>query len=470
VIALPLAEVARLAGGVVGGGDALVTAPAERDSRQVAPGGLFVAIVGERVDGHDFVDQALAAGAVASLVSRPVAGPHVLVDDVLEALGRLARAVLDRLASDGLVVVGLTGSSGKTSTKDLLAQVLAAAGPTVATEGSMNNEIGVPLTALRAEPSTCHLVVEMGARGAGHIEYLCGITPPRIGIVLNVGTAHASEFGSKEATAQAKSELVRALPDAAGGGIAVLNADDPLVSAMAAVTGARVVTVGQDAGADVRAADVRLDEQGRPSYVLHSSHGEPVPVRLPLHGAHHVANSLATAAVALELGLAPAEVADALERVSPTSRWRMEVTQRADGVTVVNDAYNANPDSVRAALEALTAMSTGRRTVAVLGEMLELGAASAEEHREVGRLARRLDVDRLVVVGGGARAIHDGALAAGAVDGEESVVVADVPAALATLGAMLRPGDVVLVKASRGAGLERVAAGLLAEQAAGGDA
>jgi UDP-N-acetylmuramoyl-tripeptide--D-alanyl-D-alanine ligase len=470
VIALPLAEVARLAGGVVGGGDALVTAPAERDSRQVAAGGLFVAIVGERVDGHDFVDRALAAGAAASLVSRPVAGPHVLVDDVLDGLGRLARAVTDRLASDGLVVVGLTGSSGKTSTKDALAQVLVAAGPTVATEGSLNNEIGVPLTALCAEPGTRHLVVEMGARGAGHIAYLCGITPPRIGVVLNVGTAHASEFGSKEATAAAKSELVRALPDAAAGGVAVLNADDPLVAAMASVTSARVVTVGQDASADLRAGDVRLDERGRPSYVLHTTRGEAVPVRLPLHGAHHVGNSLAAAAVALELGLSPAAVADALGRVTPTSRWRMEVTERADGVTVVNDAYNANPDSVRAALEALTAMSTGRRTVAVLGEMLELGAASAEEHRGVGRLARRLDIDRLVIVGGGARAIHDGALAAGAVDGEESVVVADVPAAVTTLGAMLRPGDVVLVKASRGAGLERVAAGLLAEPASGGEA
>lgn len=467
MIALRLAEVARLTGGTTDAGDVLVTAPAERDSRQVAAGGLFVAVVGERVDGHDFVEQALAAGAAASLVARPVPGPHVVVDDVIEALGLLARAVIDRLVPAGLVVVGLTGSSGKTSTKDLLAQVLARAAPTVATEGSLNNEIGVPLTALRAEPGTRHLVVEMGARGAGHVAELCRVTPPRIGVVLNVGTAHAGEFGSREATARAKSELVQVLPDATAGGVAVLNADDPLVAAMAAVTAARVVAVGRAPHADVRADEVRLDVHGRPSYVLHTTYGEPVQVRLPLHGWHHVGNSLAAAAVALELGLSPVAVADVLGRVTTTSRWRMEVTDRPDGVTVVNDAYNANPDSVRAALEALVAMAGGRRTWAVLGEMLELGAASRVEHQEVGRLARRLDVDRLVVVGESARAIHTGALAEGAVDGEESVVVADVPAALAMLGPQLRSGDLVLVKASRGAALERVAAGLLDPSNAG---
>jgi UDP-N-acetylmuramoyl-tripeptide--D-alanyl-D-alanine ligase len=462
VIPLRLAEVAELAGGEVGGGDpdALVSAPAAHDSRAVVAGGLFVAVRGDRVDGHDYTGQALAGGAVASLVSRPVPGPHVLVEDTVAALGRLARVVVGRLVERGLLVVGV---SGKTSTKDLLAHLLAQAGPTVAPEGSFNTEIGVPLTALRADTETRHLVLEMGARGIGHVAYLCEMAPPRLGVVLNVGSAHAGEFGSREATARAKSELVQALPDAAAGGVAVLNADDRLVAAMASDTRARVVTVGTSPAADVRATDVRLDERGRPSYVLHAPGHDPVPVTLPLHGAHHVANSLAAAAVALEVGPLPGEVAGGLARVTPSSRWRMEVTERDDDVLVVNDAYNANPDSVRAALEALVAMARGRRAWAVLGEMLELGAASAAEHEEVGRLARRSGVDRLVVVGEGARAVHAGAVAEGAVEGEESVVVADVPAALRLLAAEVRPGDVVLVKASRGAGLERVAAGLLGD-------
>jgi UDP-N-acetylmuramoyl-tripeptide--D-alanyl-D-alanine ligase len=470
VIPLRLAELAGLAGGEVGAGeaDALVSAPAAADSRLVVSGGLFVAVRGERVDGHDYVEQALAAGAVASLASRPVPGPHVLVEDTVAALGRLARAVVDRLVEGGTHVVGLTGSSGKTSTKDLLAHLLAPAGPTVAPEGSLNTEVGVPLTVLRADAGTRHLVLEMGARGVGHIAYLCRVAPPRLGVVLNVGSAHAGEFGGREATARAKSELVQALPDASAGGVAVLNLDDPLVAAMAAVTSARVVTVGTSPEADVRATDVRLDERGRPSYLLHAPGAEPVPVTLPLHGEHHVANSLAAVAVALELGPAAGEVAEGLGRVTPASRWRMEVTERSDGVLVVNDAYNANPDSVRAALAALAAMAGGRRTWAVLGEMLELGAASVAEHEAVGRLARRSGVDRLVAVGEGARAVHAGALAEGALEGEESVVVADVPAALELLASQLRPGDAVLVKASRGAGLERVAAGLLgADQGTG---
>jgi UDP-N-acetylmuramoyl-tripeptide--D-alanyl-D-alanine ligase len=263
VIPLHLAELARLAGGVVGAGDALVTAPVAVDSREVVPGGLFAAVRGKRVDGHDFVEQALDHGARASLVSRPVAGAHVLVDDVVVALGRLARGVVDVLVPGGLVVVGVTGSSGKTSTKDLLAQLLSGAGPTVAPVGSFNNEIGVPLTALRADAGTAYLVVEMGARGAGHIADLCRTTPPRIGVVLNVGTAHAGEFGGSEATARAKSELVQALPAAAAGGVAVLNADDRRVVAMAGLTTARVVTVGTAPAADVRAEEVRLDARGR---------------------------------------------------------------------------------------------------------------------------------------------------------------------------------------------------------------
>jgi len=458
MIALTLGEIAELVGGTAtlhGDADVVVTAPAGVDSRRVAPGGLFVAAVGEHVDGHDFVGAALAAGAAASLVTRNVEGPHVVVRDVIGALGVLCRAVVDRLVIGGqLQVVALTGSSGKTGTKDLLAQALRGLGPTVATEENLNNELGVPLTALVADESTRHLVLEMGARVIGDITYLTAIAPPRIGLVLNVGAAHVGEFGGKEMTARAKSELVQALPSAADGGVAVLNADDVMVAAMADVTPARVVTFGAGPGADVRAHGVTLDPHGRPRFVLHAGL-LAAPVSLQTHGAHQVSNALAAAAVALALGMALDDVAAALSAAEPRSRWRMQVTQRPDGVTVVNDAYNANPDSMRAGLEALVAMrrTGGGRTWAVLGEMLELGAASDAEHAEIGRLTRKLGVDRLVVVGPGARGIHAGAVADGARDGEDSVAVPDSVAAHSLLRDALRPGDLVFFKSSRDAGL-----------------
>jgi UDP-N-acetylmuramoyl-tripeptide--D-alanyl-D-alanine ligase len=466
VIALTLGEIAELVGGRVvpldaSGVDAtdasgvLVTAPASVDSRRMAVGGLFVAAVGEHVDGHDYVAAALAAGAAGSLVTREVEGPHVVVDDVVVALGRLARAVVDRLVTGGeLQVVALTGSSGKTSTKDLLAQVLHELGPTVATAENLNNELGVPLTALVAEESTRYLVLEMGARVVGDIAYLTGVAPPRIGLVLNVGAAHSGEFGGLAATARAKSELVQALPSAADGGIAVLNTDDPRVAAMTEVTPARVVSFGVSSDADVRADHVTLDAAGRPSFLLHVG-AVTAPVSLQLHGAHQVSNALGAAAVATELGLDVSAVADALRKATSRNRWRMQVTHRADGVTVVNDAYNANPDSMRAGLEALVAMGRASqgRTWAVLGEMLELGAASDAEHAKIGRLARTLGVDRLVVVGQAAHGIHAGALALGARDGEDSVAVPDSVAAHSLLRDALRAGDLVLFKSSRDAGL-----------------
>ena len=466
MIALTLGEIAELVGGAVeprSAADVLVTAPASVDSRRMPPGGLFVAAVGENVDGHDYVGAALAAGAAASLVTRPVEGPQVVVHDVVAALGHIARAVVDRLVIDGqLQVVALTGSSGKTGTKDLLAQTLHEYGTTVATAESLNNELGVPLTALVADESTRHLVLEMGARVIGDIAYLTEVAPPRIGLVLNVGAAHLGPFGGKEAIARAKSELVQALPSADAGGVAVLNADDDLVAAMATVTTARVVTFGASTGADVRAVDVSLDEQSRPSFVLHAgsaaapgSPAESAAISLRMHGAHHVSNALGVAAVALALGMSLERIAAALNAAEARSRWRMQVTQRPDGVTVVNDAYNANPDSMRAGLEALVTMSRSGdgRTWAVLGEMLELGAASDTEHAEIGRLSRKLGVDRLVVVGQGARGIHAGAVADGARDGEDSVAVPDSQTAQSLLREALRPGDVVLFKSSRDAGL-----------------
>jgi UDP-N-acetylmuramoyl-tripeptide--D-alanyl-D-alanine ligase len=475
MIPMTLAEVAEAVGGRLhrANGAERVTGSVEFDSRAVGPGGLFVALPGERVDGHDFAASAHAAGAVGVLAGRPVDVPAVLVGEpgadselqfaaVLAALSRLAAEVVSRLP--GMEIVGLTGSSGKTSTKDLVAAVLAPLGDTVAPPGSFNNELGHPWTVLRADRRTRNLVLELSARGRGHIAALCAVAPPRIGVVLNVGTAHLGEFGSPEAVAVAKGELVEALPAAHAGGVAVLNADDPRVAAMAARTSARVVTFSSASGAtassacgamaDVRATDVRLDVTGRASFRLVTPRGA-AQVALRLVGAHQVSNALAAAAVGLELGAEPEQLADVLGAAAPASRWRMEVTERPDGVTVINDAYNANPESMRAGLEALAAISgSTRRAWAVLGGMAELGDTAPEAHAGVGRFAARLGVRHLVAVGAADyRAGY----------GEGSMLVPDVAAALEVLHERLRPGDVVLVKASRAAGLERIAAGLLAD-------
>ncbi|ALV36239.1 UDP-N-acetylmuramoyl-tripeptide--D-alanyl-D-alanine ligase [Streptomyces sp. CdTB01] len=464
MIALSLAEIAEVVGGQthdIPDPSVQVTAPVVRDSRQVEPGSLFVAFVGERVDGHDYARQVVEAGAVAVLASRPVGVPAIVVDDVQSALGALARHVVRRL---GATLVALTGSAGKTSTKDLIAQVLQRKAPTVFTPGSLNNEIGLPLTALSATEETKFLVLEMGARGIGHIRYLTELTPPRIGLVLNVGSAHIGEFGGREQIAQAKGELVEALPE---DGAAILNADDPFVRAMASRTKARVVFFGESDEADVRAENVRLTDTGQPAFRLHTPSGAS-DVTMRLYGEHHVSNALAAAAVAHELGMSAEEIATALSEADSLSRWRMEVTERPDGVTIVNDAYNANPESMRAALRALVAMGKGRRTWAVLGKMAELGDEALAEHDAVGRLAVRLNVGKLVAVGGReASWLQLGAYNEGSW-GEESVHVSDAQAAIDLLRSELRPGDVVLVKASRSVGLESVAQALLETGAAGG--
>ncbi|MGW6858864.1 UDP-N-acetylmuramoyl-tripeptide--D-alanyl-D-alanine ligase [Streptomyces xanthophaeus] len=465
MIDLSLAEIADITGGRphdIPDPSVRITGPVVIDSRQVEAGSLFAAFDGEHVDGHDYAVRAVEAGAAAVLAARPVGVPAVVVPDVEKALGALARAVVQRLGTD---VVALTGSAGKTSTKDLIAQVLQAHAPTVWTPGSLNNEIGLPLTALKATAETRHLVLEMGARGIGHIAYLTGLTPPRIGLVLNVGTAHIGEFGGREQIAQAKGELVEALPAEAEGGVAVLNADDPLVRAMSGRTKARTVLFGEAEDADVRATEVRMAPGGQPAFTLHTPTGCS-DVTLRLYGEHHVSNALAAAAVAHVLGMSVSEIATALSGAGTLSRWRMEVTERADGVTIVNDAYNANPESMRAALRALAAMggsarANGGRTWAVLGPMAELGEASLAEHDAVGRLAVRLNVSKLVAVGGReASWLQLGAYNEGSW-GEESVVVSDAQAAVDLLRSELRPGDVVLVKASRSIGLERVALALL---------
>ncbi|HEY6478448.1 MAG TPA: UDP-N-acetylmuramoyl-tripeptide--D-alanyl-D-alanine ligase [Streptosporangiaceae bacterium] len=441
---------------------ALVTGPVVIDSRAARPGGLFAALPGEHVDGHDYAAAAVAAGAVAVLATRPCGAPALLVPDVPAALAALAAAVVRALPD--LTIVGITGSAGKTTTKDLTAQLVETLGPTVAPRGSYNNEIGHPLTVLGVTGETKYLISELSARGPGHIAALCRVAPPRLGAVLCVGHAHAGEFGGIEQVALAKSELPAALP---ADGVAVLNADDPRVAAMAARTAARVVTFGTGSGAggrpDVRADGVTTDELGRASFTLVTRAGA-APVRLRLHGAHHVSNALAAAALAAELGMAPDAIAAGLSAAVARSRWRMEVTERDDGVMIVNDAYNANPESVRAALAALADMTAGgRRGFAVLGQMTELGEESQGFHEEVGRLAARAGVAALIVVGEAAGPILAGTKSVPSWSGE-LLHVANAPAAARALEQRLSADDVVLVKASHSVGLQAVALALTGEQ------
>jgi len=488
VIDLTVARVAEIVGGEladISADDAArlhITGTVEFDSRNVTPGGLFLALPGARADGHDHADAAVRAGAVAVLAARPVGVPAIVVKPlgrvdsgagvlehdtdgsgaaVLAALANLASAVAAELVAGGLTIVGITGSSGKTSTKDLIAAVLAPLGEVVAPPGSFNNELGHPWTVLRASADTDFLVLEMSARRPGNIAALAAIAPPSIAVVLNVGTAHLGEFGSREAIAATKAELPQAVPAT---GVVILNADDAAVAAMAEQTAARVVRVSRSRPADVWADAVRLDELARPSFTLRAG-GAAVPVSLAVHGDQQVTNALCAAAVALECGATADQVAEALAAAGPVSRHRMQVITRSDGVTVINDAYNANPDSMRAGLQALAWMAREagrhRRSWAVLGEMAELGDDAISEHDRIGRLAVRLDVSRLVVVGTGRsmHAMHHGAVMEGSWGGE-ATMVADADAALALLQAELGADDVVLVKASNSAGLGALAEAL----------
>lgn len=456
MIPLTLHEIAAAVDGVVVGDESIHVSSVVADSREVIEGSLFVCIPGERVDGHDFAEDALKVGAVACLSSRAVDidMPCVVVTDVVLALGRLAHWYrMERLQA---AVVAITGSSGKTTTKDLLAQILNAVAPTVAPKGSLNTEVGLPLTVLSADADTRFLVLEMGMRGIGHIAELMAIARPSVGVLLNIGSAHVGVVGSHEAIAQGKGEILEGLP---AGGTAIVNSDDPAALAQISRTSARVLLFGQAQEADVRASEVTLDETARPHFVLQSTEGDMVrsaAVALKYAGEHVVSDALAAASAALCLGLSFDAIVSGLESAQPQSRWRMEVCELSNGVTLINDAYNANPESMRAALKTLTAMAAGRRTWAVLGEMLELGQSSVEEHDAIGRLAVRLDVSKFLSIGSRARVMHLGATQEGSW-GDEAVWVADTDAAIALLREDLRPGDIVLVKASRSIGLERVA-------------
>lgn len=423
----------------------------ETDSRLVTPGSIFFALQGEVTDGHLFIEAAVQNGAAVVVAERDVKAsvPVIVVADGVVGLSRLAAAVVEHVRRLGrLKVVGVTGSNGKTSTKNMLRAVLSDVGATIAPEGSFNNHVGAPISMLRIDESTEFLVVEMGASGPGEIARLVEIARPDTGVVLKVGLAHAGGFGGIEGTRAAKAEMVTDLPAT---GTAILNADDDRVAGMASVTAARVVTFGQSAGADYHAADIDVTATGTSFVFTHGAYSRAVSLRIL--GEHHVMNALAALTVVGEWGVDLDRAVTVLESVTRAERWRMEVLQAPDGVTIVNDAYNASPDSVAAALKTL-AQITGpdRRSVAVLGEMAELGEYAQDEHDRVGRLVVRLNVNQLVVVGHAARHIHMAAGLEGSWDGE-SVLVDTVDEAYDLVRASLAPGDVVLLKSSKSAGL-----------------
>ncbi|HVM11425.1 MAG TPA: UDP-N-acetylmuramoyl-tripeptide--D-alanyl-D-alanine ligase [Actinomycetota bacterium] len=444
-----LREIAADLDGVIRGADAPVTSVAT-DTRELRPGSLFVALRGARVDGHDLMDEAARAGAAGALVERSVEAPipTVEVPDTGAALLELAARERDALATP---LVAITGSVGKTSVKDLTAAVLGARFRVTASPRSFNTEVGVPLTILAADERTEAIVCEMGSRGIGHISLLCDVAKPDVGVVTAVGAAHLEMFGSLDVVRDAKAELPEALSE---GGTAVLNADDPVVRGFVDRTRARPLLYGRSEGADVRAVELSLDPEGVPSFTLVAG-GERERVELAVPGEHMASNALAAAACGIALGLSPAECAAALKDAT-VSPWRMERRITPEGVRVLNDAYNANPMSMAAALRSAVWMKGEGRCIAVLGAMAELGPTAAAEHERVGELVARLGVDRLVVVGDDARMIGIGAVREG-VEPDRVRYCRDPEEAAATVRAEARAGDVVLVKGSRAAGLERVA-------------
>jgi UDP-N-acetylmuramoyl-tripeptide--D-alanyl-D-alanine ligase len=452
VIARRLSEVASAVDGQVLGEDVIVTS-AVSDSRAAVPGSLFVALEGERVDGHGFVVEAVSRGSSAALVTRPVTGvPCVEVADTGAALLTLARD--ERRRRTDMTVVGITGANGKTSTKDMTAAVLGTRFRTHASPASFNTEVGLPITLLGAPADAEVVVAEMGARRVGDVALLCEIARPEVVVVTNVGVAHLEVFGSWEAIVEASAEPVEALD---GDGLAVLNADDPVVRGYAERTGAGVRWFGLSHDADVRASELEVDVDGRVRFMLETN-GDRQPVELAVPGEHMVSNALAAAAVGSALGVSATECATALKDAH-VSAWRMEMFTTADDVRVVNDAYNASPESMAAGLKAARWMARDGRLVAVLGHMAELGPIALDEHERLGELIVRVGVDRLITVGDPARMIYRAAVREGQLP-EDALDVDTVQEAIDTLRGWLRPGDVVLVKGSRVVGLERVAEAL----------
>ncbi|NYF10599.1 UDP-N-acetylmuramoyl-tripeptide--D-alanyl-D-alanine ligase [Leifsonia sp. AK011] len=456
MIALTLREVADITGGalVLGGADTVetsVSGDVHTDSRKVSSGALFFALPGEVTDGHLFLDSAVDNGAVLAIVERQTDLPisQVVVDDGVVALASLAREVVARVRALGkLRVVAVTGSNGKTTTKNMLRAILEREGATVAPFGSFNNHVGAPISMLGIDEDTRYLVVEMGASAIGEIASLIGIVMPDVGIVLKVGLAHVGEFGGPDAVERAKSEMVTDLPETA---VAILNIDDARVAKMASLTRASVSWFGLGADAEVRGSDVTASASGT-AFTLEAD-GANIRVELRILGEHHVMNALAAITATRALGIPVERSAAAVADLPRAARWRMEVQSREDGVVIINDAYNASPDSMAAALKTLAQVTApDQRSVAVLGEMAELGEYADEEHDRIGRLVVRLNIRKLVVVGHAARHIHNAAGLEGSWDGE-SVLVADADEAYDVLREELQRGDVVLVKSSGSAGL-----------------
>lgn len=440
-------------GKVLGDEQAIATGSVETDSRLVSAGSLFVAKPGEFADGHDFVLAAQRGGAVAAIVERPVEGTslaQIVVGDAVLALGRLAKHVVETVRAEGILqVIGITGSNGKTSTKNMLNAVLSDVAPTVSPIESFNNEVGAPISMLKIDRATKFLIVEMGAGGEGSIHYLADMARPNIGVMLKVGLAHVGEFGGIETTARIKAELVRALgPEDS----LVLNADDGVVADMAQLTEATKYWFGTNPDAGYRAIDIDSTIDGV-QFSIQYPDGFESRVRLRILGEHQAYNAMATLAVADALGLDRTSSIASLEKLELAERWRMQPLQRADGILIINDAYNASPDSTKAALQTLAHLGkSGRRTVAVLGEMAELGSQSVSEHDAIGRIVVRLNIDELVVIGQGAKLIHMGAMQEGSWDGE-SKFFDSIDEAKAYLRGMLATGDIVLVKSSKSANL-----------------
>lgn len=456
MIALTLATLVAAMDGVLylGGSDTaetLIQGTVVTDSRLVSDGDLFFAVPGEFTDGQLFALSAQERGAVLVVCEsrQAINVSQIVVPDAAVALASLARFVVAEVRSrGGLRVVGITGSNGKTTTKNMLRSMLASAGETVAPEGSFNNHIGAPLSMLRVTATTRYLIIEMGASGVGEIAKLVRIAVPDISVVLSVGLAHAGEFGGIEQTARAKAEILTELPNSA---VAILNTDDERVAGMAKLTRAAVRSFGLGIEAEVRASALDATASGT-EFILHMD-GTERHVFLKILGEHHVMNALAAISVCRVLGVPLEPALTALELLARAERWRMEVLSPGSGITIINDAYNASPDSVAAALKTLAQLTRGeRRSVAVLGEMAELGEYAQDEHDRIGRLAVRLNIAQLIVVGHGARHIHNAAGLEGSWDGE-SQLVEDSDAAFEVLSNRLQPGDVVLVKSSKSANL-----------------
>jgi UDP-N-acetylmuramoyl-tripeptide--D-alanyl-D-alanine ligase len=454
MIELSLAEVASAIGGELlnGYSDLKITSSVETDSRLVNEGALFFAKPGEFNDGHNFVSEVAAKGAVAAVVERKleIDFPQILVPDSVLALGKLAEFVVATVKAQGnLRVIGVTGSNGKTTTKNMLHAILSKFGPTVAPIESYNNEVGAPISMLKIDFDTRFLVVEMGAGWVGSIAYLANMAKPDIAIELKVGLAHVGEFGDVSVTQKIKAELVQALGK---NNVAILNQDDGAVAEMAELTEATKIWFGSSPRAHYQISNVDLSIHGT-TFFLRFPDGDSRTVGLQILGEHHTFNATAALAAADCLGLDRSLAIAAIEEMQLAERWRMQLLRRNDGVMVINDAYNASPDSMKAALQTLAHLGRGKhRTIAVLGEMAELGAYSVEQHDAIGRLAVRYNIDYVVAVGKVARLIHLGAMQEGSWAGE-SKHFEEIDEALAYLRAMLEPGDLVLVKSSKSANL-----------------